>query len=654
MFFASRSLLAEIPDSTTLKLEKLSSENEKITLLLNEGWKLKQDYPNKAIEIAELCLDIATEKSSPYSIDSVYRLKAWAYGFLNNRSMGLKNHLLRVKTLEALDTISVALSNAYYETAAVFFSQNQKGQAINFYKDALAISKKLNNNILAAQIYMVLSEYDVEQEEFDRAIVYLDSATKIWSQIDRLSSLKANSEISKALILSNLGYNDSALTILNANIKDIDQNKFPDYNISSLRMSAEVKANAGLEKDALYFYREALNLAEREKKYFELPSIYKGLAYSYEGVNSDSAFKYLQQYTEINDSVLNVENDKALQELKIQYEDEKKAKEISMLKEQNAISERNEKLAKEKTAQEKRNNRLFLIALIISLLLILAILYFLAIYRKKNKEVARQKELLSIRSKEIDDSIQYAKRIQSALMPSDNSISKLFPNNFIFYKPKDKLSGDFYWTDDVVTSDDTELKLFCVGDCTGHGIPGALVSILGINFLNLGTYNSNINSTGEALDFINQGIKNSFERSDVLIRDGMDLTLGAIETATLKLYYSCAKNPIYIVRNKEIISLKGDKKAIGNDIEKDDFTYKTESFQLMKEDIIYMCSDGFQDQFGGIDGKKYKLKRFKDLLVNIHELSMQEQLNALGNELKNWISDKYEQVDDITIMGIKI
>lgn len=654
MFFASRSLLAEIPDSTAVKLKKLSSEKEKITLLLDEGWKLKQDYPNKAIEMAELCLEIATEESSPYSIDSVYRLKAWAYGFLNNRSMGLKNHLLRVKTLETVDTISVALSNAYYETAAVFFSQNQKGQAINFYKDALAISKKLDNDILAAQIYMVLSEYDVEQEEFDRAIVYLDSATKIWSQIDRLSSLKANSEISKALILSNLGYNDSALTILNANIKDIDQNKFPDYNISSLRMSAEVKANAGLEMDALNLYREALNLAEREKKYFELPSIYKGLAYSYEEVNSDSAFKYLQQYTEINDSVLNVENDKALQELKIQYEDEKKAKEISMLKEQNVISERNEKLAKEKTAQEKRNNRLFLIALIISLLLILAILYFLAMYRKKNKEVARQKELLSIRSKEIDDSIQYAKRIQSALMPSDNSISKLFPNNFIFYKPKDKLSGDFYWTDDVVTSDDTELKLFCVGDCTGHGIPGALVSILGINFLNLGTYNSKVNSTGEALDFINQGIKNSFERSDVLIRDGMDLALGAIETATLKLYYSCAKNPIYIVRNKEIISLKGDKKAIGNDIEKDDFTYKTESFQLIKEDIIYICSDGFQDQFGGPDGKKYKLKRFKNLLVDIHALSMHEQSNALDNELKNWISDKYEQVDDITIMGIKI
>ncbi len=280
--------------------------------------------------------------------------------------------------------------------------------------------------------------------------------------------------------------------------------------------------------------------------------------------------------------------------------------------------------------------------------------------KERTQELETQKEQLAHQNREIIDSINYAKRLQDALIPSIEEVKKIIPNSFVLFKPKDIVSGDFYWIAQTKTSHDNTPKkqktIITVADCTGHGVPGAFISVIGLNIFNQALKEKSINTPAETLDFLNKQFYNTVNKHKetqigTVIRDGMDLAMCAIDKESLELEFSGAKNPVYIIRENELIEIKGDKQPIGF-TEKEN-SFKLHKFQLKKGDILYLSTDGYADQFGGERGKKFKYKPFKELLLKIASLDMEQQRKILEDTFIKW-KGNLEQLDDICIIGIRI
>jgi ligand-binding sensor domain-containing protein/serine phosphatase RsbU (regulator of sigma subunit) len=266
------------------------------------------------------------------------------------------------------------------------------------------------------------------------------------------------------------------------------------------------------------------------------------------------------------------------------------------------------------------------------------------------KEVVKQREELILKNKNITDSINYAQKIQEALLPSDESFKKILPSSFILFKPKDIVSGDFYWINEVRD------KIYIAAvDCTGHGVPGAFVSIIGFELFRKITTAEGIQNPAEIMNSLNENFIDIFTEGDeVYLNDGMDLCLCVIDKKDNYLEYSGAFNPLYLVRDDTIIEIKANRFSIGADTHliKVAKTFKSHRIYLQKDDIMYMFSDGYADQFGGPDGKKFKFRRFRHLLLTIHKLPLDKQQAILEASFEEW-RDDYDQVDDIMVIGIR-
>ena len=265
---------------------------------------------------------------------------------------------------------------------------------------------------------------------------------------------------------------------------------------------------------------------------------------------------------------------------------------------------------------------------------------------ERTAEVVHQKEIVEQKNKDITDSIKYAKNIQEALLPTRNEIRKHFPESFMLYKPRDIVSGDFYWI-----SHRENRTYYAVADCTGHGVPGAFMSMLGIAFLDeIISLNNNV-SSHEMLNQLRQNVILSLRQSEVESesKDGMDITLIIVDWEKHEIEYSGANNPLYLVRNNYLFEYKADKMPIGVHIKKEPFTSQKIAFSM--GDSFYMFSDGYADQFGGPQGKKFKYKSLKDLIVRISTKPMSEQGRILDQTIEEW-KGSMPQLDDIIISGI--
>jgi serine phosphatase RsbU (regulator of sigma subunit) len=257
-----------------------------------------------------------------------------------------------------------------------------------------------------------------------------------------------------------------------------------------------------------------------------------------------------------------------------------------------------------------------------------------------------QKELIEEHSEEVRQSIEYAKKIQEAILPPKSFIDENLPNSFILYKPKDIVAGDFYWMEKI----DGKI-LFACADCTGHGVPGAMVSVVCCNALHNAVNEFGMKTPADILDKTRDLVIETFQKSDREVKDGMDVSLCSLDLKTNTLIFSGANNGLYILRNGELMETKPDKQPVGNYENAKPFTNHT--IQLEKDDLIYLFTDGFADQFGGEKGKKYKYKPFKQFLVNLREQPITEHGKLIDKEFDLWRGD-LEQIDDVCIVGVKI
>ena len=250
--------------------------------------------------------------------------------------------------------------------------------------------------------------------------------------------------------------------------------------------------------------------------------------------------------------------------------------------------------------------------------------------------------------KEISDSIDYAKKIQTAILPPVPLIKKLLPKSFILYLPKDVVSGDFYYVEDH-----EEKVVFAAVDCTGHGVPGALMSVVGFEYIHQAVKEKGMTKPSDILSYLDWGVNNKLRQTVEPggIRDGMDVAVCCIDYKNGKLQYAGAYNSLYLIRNGELEEIKPDKIPIGGDGVVDEFT--NHEFDVQSGDLIYLFSDGYADQFGGPRGKKFKYRQFKETLLSMQQLTMPEQHEKLNEVFHSWMGD-LEQVDDVCIVGVRI
>jgi serine phosphatase RsbU (regulator of sigma subunit) len=301
------------------------------------------------------------------------------------------------------------------------------------------------------------------------------------------------------------------------------------------------------------------------------------------------------------------------------------------------------------------------IILIVSVYLIITIrerkhkefqIYLEKLLEERTHEVRIQKEEIELKNRDITDSINYAQRIQASILPSLRKLQQYFTGSFVFYEPRNIVSGDFYWFDMIPKTD--KFLLVCA-DSTGHGVPGAFMSIIGTTLLKDIFSRSDVEKPSDILRHLDNELRSTLNQNIDGERpnDGMDIIVCEIDTRTYNVKFSSAMRPFIVYQNGEQLYFKGSRSSIGGQIMREEKVFEDVELQLTKGDLIYMFSDGYPDQFGGPLGKKFKMVRLRNLLKDIHEKPMEEQYNYVKSNFQLW-QGALEQVDDVLFMGIKI
>lgn len=344
------------------------------------------------------------------------------------------------------------------------------------------------------------------------------------------------------------------------------------------------------------------------------------------------------------------------------------------------------KIAQQDAKQRSQRLVILMVAGGLILMIVLAIVMLRAnrarkranvILEKQNKEIAEKSEQLgnalkkiAHQNQNITQSINYAQGIQRALLPQTEQLTKLINDSFILFKPRDIVSGDFYWFRELEAKSDifkifgmhrreeridtsNELKKIAISaiDCTGHGVPGAFMSMIGYNLLDEIT-NKGINRPDLILEELHRGVRFTLKQKETNNQDGMDMALCVIDPNTKKLEFAGAKNPLIYVQDNKVNQIKGDKNGIGG--KSDDHKYELHTIDISKPTWFYIFSDGYIDQFGGENGRKFMIKKFREMLFQIHDLPMDEQKTFLEKKLNDWIGTRYTQIDDVLVIGFKI
>lgn len=388
-----------------------------------------------------------------------------------------------------------------------------------------------------------------------------------------------------------------------------------------------------------------MHVAIAIQNYYTLDNYYEELSGVYEDQGRlDSALFYHKKLQDVRDTLFNLNKSNIASEMQTELANERSLREIDLLKEKD----------------KKKSLILYASVALGGLLLLLVILAYnrflvkkrsAMLLEKQNVEIQEQKEIIEEKNKDVTDSIHYAKRIQNAILPSNDRITELFPSSWCYFVPKDIVSGDFYWFEK-----EGEYKLFGAVDCTGHGVPGALLSVVGHNLLGKALTDLKLVMPDKILAFLDGEIHRTLRHKDSEneggVQDGMDIALCCYHEKSKTIYYSGAANPMYIFRRGELIEYKADKIMIGSG---DSATknFKLHEIKVETGDEIILFTDSYADQFGGPFGKKMKYKTFKEMLLSIQSLSMGEQSVSVANSFTEWKKD-FDQVDDVCVLAIRI
>lgn len=561
--------------------------------------------------------------------------------------------------------------------------------------DLIALEIEQNNQVELAASYNNLAINLTNQAKLDSSEVLIMKGIKVAEQSNQQKTLGnlynnlGNINFQKDNFETSVDNYQKAVSIQAANGNEREKS-LTFYNLAN----AFVKTNN--IDSATHYYNLSVELAKNSNYHEVLYSDYLGLSRLYATEDCKPPLDYYKLYTSLRFSLDEIDELKQLAAYtekyvaKVQNENESLTQEIAALNNSSdqkmvvintlkenmrkqevmtklVLSEQENKnkilaqgldlATKEKAVADEENAKKTILLCGVALVGLLALSLMIMAFRasKKSKkakdkiagqkqEIEKQHLHLEEQHKEIKDSITYAQRLQTAMLPPVPLFNELLPDSFLLFKPKDIVSGDFYWLEQK-----HGVTLFAAADCTGHGVPGAMVSVICNNALNRCVREYNLNDPGKILDKTREIVIKEFEKSNEEVKDGMDISLCGLMNKTL--YWSGANNPLWVVRNGELLETKADKQPIGKQENSKPFT--SHKMHLEKGDTIYVFSDGFADQFGGPKGKKFMSSKFKKLLVSIQGETMAKQKEFINKTFEDWRSEQ-EQLDDVCVIGVRI
>ena len=601
------------------KAEKLFFNKAIGDALNNIGFdNFHKGHIEKALIYYQKSLSLREKINDKKGISNSYNNLGLIYAYQDQNKRALKYFLKSMKLMKELKS-DRGIAKAHIKIGSIYEKQGLLEEAKEQYLKSLKIRTSLNYENGMAQSLSYLGDVYQSQKKYKLAFENYQQSLDI--------DLKIGEKNGSSIAYFKLGKLKLTLNQLNAAEKYAKQ-------------SLEIAQDIG-------YPRNIKDAAELLKDIYSKKSQWK------------DAYSMFDLFVKMKDSIINDQTKKASlqQEVKYQYDKKKLADSINFAKKETI---KNFQIKEQKaTIEAEKSGKYILFGGLGFLLILLGLsLYSIINKQRANKEIARQKKQVEIqrseankqketvekKNEEITASIQYAKRIQNAILPSNQVVNDLLKNSFIFYKPKDIVAGDFYWLEQKKGK-----ILFAAADCTGHGVPGAMVSVVCNNALNRSVREHGLTEPGKVLDKTREIVIQEFQKSNEEVKDGMDIALCSLIGTHLE--YSGAHNPLWIVRNGQLIETKANKQPIGKFDKALPFT--THKFELKQGDTIYLFSDGYSDQFGGQFGKKFKAKSFKNLLLEIQHLNMLDQKNRIEEVFNTW-KGSIEQLDDVCVIGLRV
>jgi serine phosphatase RsbU (regulator of sigma subunit) len=600
----------------------------------NKGnFAIAAEYTKRAIKIKEVMNDKRGMAACYNNLGNIYQDQT-------NYKEALISHIKALKLRENIKDSS-GMASSYINIAMVFEAQNKPDEALFNYQRALNAASAVGDKFAMADALNNMGSVYKSKNNFKAALDHYNHALKLYKESDYKVGEAATYNGIGNVYLQNKSYKD-ALQYQLKSLQIYESGGFKKGSASTYNFLGDINIEMKNYNQAVIYYKKALDIATALNSRDIIRDSYKNLSAIYEILNDkENTIKYLKLYYEEKDSLLNKENFRQIYEINTRFETEKKEKEIELLTKDQIINE--------KTAKQQKIIR---IALIVGLGLLGILLFSLfARYRFKQRAnllLEQQKKEILKQSGLITDSIDYAKTIQEAILPDAEKLASFIPDHFILYKPKATVSGDFYWIDKKGD------QIICaIADCTGHGVPGAFMSILGQNILENVVQRSSAVDPGSILTMLNKEIVARFYKNEESVKHGMDIAMIMIDEKRQQVQYAGAKNSLYLVRENSLNEMKADRFSIGTvSKEQQAITFTNNTSDLKKNDMLYLFSDGFPDQKGGPDKKKFYYQPFKELLVSISDLPLSEQKQRLDEAITQWMGGT-EQIDDILVMGIR-
>jgi tetratricopeptide (TPR) repeat protein len=588
------------------------------------------------------------------------------------------------------DKHGIAYANS--NMGVVYESQGKYPQALSALFNSLEVLEQLNGKTEIADLHESIGNVYNEQKNYKKAQEEYENAMKIYEQLQDKSAI-ANTMSNIGLVFSEQNGMDSlalqyyrkaldtrykigdkngiAISLINIGgiyFKEENYNQALDNFNKSYQLFQEVGNKDGIGnclnaigqiyinqknyKQALEYENKCLELYKQIGSLEGIEGAYEQLSNLYELMHDgQKAFENYKLYVSTRDSLFNKENTRKTVEAEMNFKFEKKQ----------AIEQADQEKKEEVQKEEERKQQI--IIYFISGILLLVCGFAVFAYRsylqkqKVNRELDSKNQELAEKNKDITDSINYAKRIQTAILVPKEDIAEVLPEFFLYYRPKDIVSGDFYYFANLKASDAPSTIIIAAVDCTGHGVPGAFMSMIGNDALTHAVMENNLTEPAEILSSLNDGVRRALKQttSKAETQDGMDAALCTYTPEKKELQFAGAFRNLIMIRNNTgtLEEIKGDRQSIGGEKSEVKKIFKNYTLQVTKGDCFYIFTDGYADQFGGERGKKFLSKNFENLLVENRKLPMSEQEAIIHKSFQDWKGTR-EQVDDVLVIGIRV
>lgn len=605
-------------------------------------------YLDRQRELADI---VQTKYNKEVDLGEIYLKYGVSYSRLSKYDLAVQYYTQAAQIYDAqkdangLASVNLNIGNIYY----YYLNTDNYQKALEYYKAAEKYSMEASNAEIYLRSQLNRSYVYKERSEIDTAVFinkqiiqFISENKELYSNMIEEIDFEANSALGGLYILTNEF--QLAEKQFNKLMTDFYENAHERKNKANIYGSFALLYNKwGKTVQAIDYYEKAISLYEELGFKKEIADNYKELSQLYaKQSNFKKSLEYFQSYADLKDSLFNADVSQQINEMQAKYESDKKQKEIELL-------------TKDQEKQQLFNNAIIAVAILI--LIVAFFVYRSYLIKKKanillehqNIEIREQKEQIEEQKQEITDSIKYASRIQRAVLPPIEIFDELFEEYFILFRPRDIVSGDFYW----LASKNDKIYI-AAADCTGHGVPGAFMSMLGISFLNEIINKTEINSASEILDRLRENVIDSLRQTGKAneAKDGMDIALCVVDKNNMRVEYAGAYNPLIIIRKGEVIQVKADKMPIGIYF-KEHTPFTNNDVEVQKGDMLYLFSDGYIDQFGGPSGRKFMINKFKELLASISTEPLTKQRDILDVKIDMWRGEK-PQIDDIIVLGLKI